>query len=375
MIIHSLKTLNFRNLVDQVVEPGLRFNVFFGANAQGKTNFLEAIYLVACLRSFRANRVRELIRFDEERAVVRARVEGKDLTQELEVEIKPTGRRALVDGKPTRSASSWNLSGGFNVVLFCPDDLQIPRGSPGARRRMLDRAIANLWSGYLSVARDYHKTLLSRNRLLKHHSKAIDRQQLSVYDHQLAELGAKVTAARVRYLKRIGSRFSTVFSEISKTEVEGELAYLAPEEVLEVEDHKGSLVEVLLGQLHESRAEDRARQATSVGPHIHDIDFRLDQKTTRSFGSQGQVRALLLAFKITQILDCFERSGTYPVLLLDDVSSELDPQRNTYLFDFLEKITCQTFLTTTRPELVVIKEKHLYFQVIRGKIQGPISLV
>jgi DNA replication and repair protein RecF len=371
MIIHSLKTLSFRNLVDQIVEPGLRFNVLFGENAQGKTNFLEAIYLVACLRSFRASRVRELIRFGKERAVVRSRVEGGDLTQDLEVEINPTGRRALLDGKPMRSASSWGV--GFNVVLFCPDDLQIPKGSPGARRRMLDRAIANIWSGYITVARDYQKTLTSRNRLLK--QRVIDPQQLTVYDQQLAELGAKVITARVRYLKRIGSRFSEVFSEISKTEVAGALAYLAPEGVLDAKDHKESLREVLLGALHMSRAEDRARQVTSVGPHVHDIDFRLDQKTTRSFGSQGQVRALLLAFKITQILDCFERSGSYPVLLLDDVSSELDPQRNSYLFDFLDKISCQTFLTTTRPELVVMKEKPLYFKVVKGKIAGPISLV
>jgi DNA replication and repair protein RecF len=370
VLVQGIETVSFRNLNDQVVRPGPRFNILAGPNAQGKTNFLEAVYLVACLRSFRAHRTREMIRFGADEATVRARVEAEPgLQRRLEVQLHQRGRRARVDGKGVRSTSTY--LGGLNVVLFSPDDLQIPRGSPGARRQLLDRAIANLWPAYLAICRDYTKALQSRNRVLRQRPRQY-LDLLQVYDQQLAELGAKLVAGRLRYIDAITARFGTVFGEIARSGVEGTLAYLAPEALLEVGSKPTDLARHLRERLRATLKEDLGRQATSVGPQTHDLDFRLDGRTTRSYGSQGQVRTLLLSFKIAQILDTYERLQRYPVLLLDDVSSELDPARNKYLFDFLEEIPCQAFLTTTQARLVALEEKRLDFHVVNGQINGPI---
>ncbi len=369
MRVNRLETVAFRNLADQQVTPGPRFNILSGPNAQGKTNFLEAVYLSACLSSFRAQRTKEMVRFGAEEARVRAEVEIDGVRRELEVQLHGKGRRARVDGKGVRSTSSYVA--GLNVVLFSPDDLQIPRGSPGARRRLLDRAIANLWPAYLALSRDYGKTLQSRNRLLKERPSRL-KELLEVYDQQLAELGAKVMAGRSRYLTAIGARFSEVFAEIVRSGVQGTLDYVAPQQLLMGGDSLAALSTALLEQLRAHHSEDLGRQSTSVGPHHHDLDFRLDGRSTRSYGSQGQVRALLLAFKITQILDSYERVGRYPALLLDDVSSELDAQRTSYLFEFLTEINCQAFLTTTQAQLVLLEKERVDFRVVNGEIKGPI---
>jgi len=370
VLINSIDTTSFRNLANQTVDPGPRFNVLCGANAQGKTNFLEAVYLVACLRSFREQRSGELRRFETQEALVHAVLQLGGVTRELEVRLHPRGRRALVDGKGVRNTAAY-LSSGLNVVLFTPDDVQIPRGSPRERRRLLDRAITNLWPGYLTLARDYQKTLQSRNRILREsvRQRRSMSTMLEVYDQQLCEQGARLTVARMRYLRALAPRVVQVFGEISRTGVDAALLYLAPDSVLEAGSGKeGAVRQALSRLLTQHRSQDRTRQATTVGPHTDDLDFRLDSRSARSVGSQGQHRAMVLAFKVAQIIDAHERLGDYPVLLLDDVSSELDAQRNSYLFDFINKIPCQLFLTTTRRDLVTSLDDRIDFQVVNGKI-------
>ena len=371
MLIRRLETTCFRNLEDQGIEPGPHFNILHGANAQGKTNFLEAACLVSRMRSFRAQRNAEMIRFGEQEARVRARVATGGLERDLEVQISEGSRRVLVDGKGVRSVAK--ATGTLNVVLFSPDDMRLPRGAPGERRKLLDRSIADLWPGYISLARDYQKTLQSRNKLLKEMylrgSWSAAEPLLEVYDGQLADLGAKLVFGRLRYLTAIEEGLTNTFAEISKSGVRGSVRYVAPEALLELkEEGVKSLGQYLSGELRRRRPVDRARQVTTLGPHTHDIDFQIDGRSTRSYGSQGQLRALLLSYKITQIIYSYEKNGEYPVLLLDDVSSELDADRNKYLFDFLKKIECQAFITTTRADLVLLREKRVNFKVVSGQI-------
>ena len=151
MIVQRVETRRFRNLVDQVVEPGARFNVLAGDNAQGKTNFLEAVNLVATLRPFRASRNAEVIAFGAERALVRATIRSMELTRELSVDVGPAGKKVRSDGKAPRS--SVDYLDGLSVVLFTPDDLQVPRGSPGPRRKLLDRSVASVWPTYVEIGR------------------------------------------------------------------------------------------------------------------------------------------------------------------------------------------------------------------------------
>jgi DNA replication and repair protein RecF len=368
VVLERIEAFCFRNLADLRLDLHPRFNLIQGDNAQGKTNLLEAVALLSCLRSFRARRVEELVRFGAERARLKGVVEDGGERTELEVELRAGGRRALVGGKPTRDGAVYLRC--FPTVLFWPEELAVPRGSPAERRRLLDRAVTTVWPGYVTVARSYQRALLSRNRLLRDGLGARGAAALlEVYESQLAELGGKLVAARVRFLRGFEPTFARVFVEISRSGAVGALRYHTRPELEEAGDRVADLGETLGKLYRETRGSDLARKATSIGPHADDLDFLIDDRSTRSFGSQGQLRSLVLAFKIAQILDGFEKLGRYPVLLLDDVSSELDPKRNRYLFEFIEKIEAQTLLTTTLGESLPVPEKRQNFQVVNGEIR------
>ena len=364
MIVGQITTARFRNLADQRIDPGPFLNVVAGDNAQGKTNFLEAVVVLGWLRSFRAMRVGDLVRFGETRAMLRATVDSGDMQRELQVELRQGGRRAWLDGKAVRGGAGY--FGTLQAVVFTPEDLQVPRGGPAERRRLLDRAILTLWPGYLAVGRDYQRTLQSRNRVLRERPGGTC-ELLEVYDQQLAELGAKVVASRLRYLRLIGNSFSTIFGQIMK-KGQGTLRYRTPLPMEEARDSVEELVELMREQLRRKRGVDQLRQTTTSGPHMDDLDFELDGRSLRCFGSQGQVRAAVLAFRLGQVLEAKEKTGAYPVLLLDDVSSELDPERNKYLFDFIGKVSCQTFLTTTRPGLIPRLDNRINFNMLSGQM-------
>ena len=366
MKLERIETAAFRNLADQTVEPHARFNVLYGENAQGKTNFLEAVNLVGTLRAFRARRNVELVRFGEQQAAVRARVRSLSLTRALELRLSQGAKRVLCDGK-TASSSVAYLEG-LSMVLFTPDDLQVPRGSPGPRRKLLDRSVANIWPPYVALCRDYQKVLTSRNRVLKETPRGMQ-DLLEVYDQQLSEMGAAMVAGRLRYLRSIAELLSETFAQIVRSGVRCEAVYVTSDAVAEAGVRIADLTQVLRRQLRQNLTEDLARRSTRLGPHADDLDFHLDGRSTRSFGSQGQVRSVVLALRIAQIRDTHHKLQFHPVLLLDDVSSELDHKRNTYLFDFISEIKCQTFLTTTRPDFVGLEEDRVDFQVVKGSIR------
>ena len=365
MIVRSIETTSFRNLEDQRVTAHPRFNVLSGDNAQGKTNFLESIHLVGTLRPIRASRNAELVRFDQQQAAVRGEVESQGLVRQLELRLAAGSKRVRADGKTPDSLTSY-LSG-LSVVLFTPDDLQVPRGSPGPRRRLLDRAVASVWPAYAALARDYTKVLASRNKVLREVPRGVE-DLLSVYDQQLAGLGARMVAGRRRFLQGLQQLFAETFDSIDRSGVLGELTYVSTPPVMEAGVKIEDLTRVMADQLQQHQRDDLARKATRLGPHADDLDFLLDGRTTRSFGSQGQVRAVVLALRIAQIKNTYDTLGFYPVLLLDDVSGELDRHRNVYLFDFISKIDCQTFLTTTRADLIHLDKDRVDFQVVNGSI-------
>ncbi len=338
MKVLALEATAFRNLAPLVVEPHPRFNVFYGDNGQGKTNLLEAIYLLGTLRSFRAGKTEELIAFGEPQARVRARVERLGTRQLLEVALMPGHKSARVDGKGARAASYF---GGFNVVLFAPEDLRLVRGAPAGRRRFLDRAVFNAQPGHLAAVQTYERVLRSRNALLR--GGRSDATQLEIYDEQLVAAAQPVWSARRALVEALRPHLDQAFAYVTR----GELTLLA-EHVRTVEPA------ALSAQLVRDRARDQARGTTSSGPHTDDLLLMLGQRSAAAFASQGEGRAIVLALKIAEITLLRERLGDWPVLLLDDVSSELDPGRNRLLFDFLARLPGQVFVTTTQPDLVLI---------------------
>jgi DNA replication and repair protein RecF len=358
--LRKLKLADFRNFTaEQIVEFGPRFTVLHGHNGAGKTNVLEALYLVSTLRSFRTSDMRALLRRGCEHA--RVDVEAFDaqlgLSTRLEVRLDRTAnatrRSARIDGKLVRSAV--DFYGRIQAVLFTPEDLEVLRGPPGGRRQFLDRVLFARERTHIADVQAYDKLLRSRNRVLKLDSgemPAAERVRLlDTYDHGLAEVGARIWARRVELVECLRDGFAAAFTQIhardalASGQFESGLRYVA-----RVADPGGELTErrrALASALREHRRRDEAARRTSVGPHLDDLEVTLDGTVAGDIAAQGQARALVLAFKIAELRAARERSGEAPLQLLDDVSSELDPGRSARLFEALAAEVGQCVLTTT----------------------------
>ncbi len=362
MKITALQVEGARNLARVQLEPGPRFNVFHGDNGQGKTNLIETVYVLATLRSFRTARLAELVTLGGTRATMSARVVRADTERRYDVVLEPPRRHVLLDGKPVRPLARY--FGGWNVVLFAPEDLLVARGAPAERRRFLDRAVFARSPAYLGLAQDFDKVLRSRNAVLRQLGEGDRRAaaMLPVYDAQLAPLAVAVSAARRSLVAELAPRFTAGFEAITRTglTVAARLE-TAPELAA------GDPAAVLAG-LQRDQARDVARGSTSLGPHRDDLGFVLEGQPASQYASQGQLRALVLAWKIAELDLLREVHGEPPILLLDDVSSELDDARNLYLFEYLTTHEHQCFITTTHPRHVILTRDRVDHVVAGGVI-------
>lgn len=370
MRIEALVAEGIRNLASLTLQPRERFNVFVGDNGQGKTNLLEAIFVVSTLRSFRTSKLTDLIAFGRPSAKLGARVLKDDLTRVYEVELAMDARKQVrLDGKAVRPLSRY--FGAFNVVVFTPEDLALPRGSPSDRRRFLDRSVFTYSPEYLGIAADYDKVLRSRNAVLKKAGledaagkPAMSRRQLddllAVYDQQLAQLAMATLAARTHYVGQLAPEFRAAFAAITRTHRVAGLRYQ--------QKLACSSVEEMLEQLQQARVKDLATSATQVGPHRDDILLELDGHEAGAFASQGQLRAIMLAWKTAELALLGRTHGDLPILLLDDVSSELDAARNEFLFEHLATLAGQCFITTTDGGHVLVHEDRADFRIQNGQI-------
>jgi DNA replication and repair protein RecF len=344
----SLSCESFRNLSRIVLAPSPSATIAVGENGQGKTNLLEALYYLATLRPLRANTLKELVQF----GAVRARVEGRWLLggaeRVISVEISHGTRTAFVDGKKAASLDAY--FGGVSVVAFTPDDLSIVKGGPDGRRSFLDRSVFNRYPAYLSESRDYARALKARNRLLKEHAPAT---QLGAWDETLARLGARLWTRRRSLLAEVAPLAALAFEKIARIEAKASFRYEPSLDEVDFDATSEAGFQDTLAQALKSRLpRDLERGHTSVGPHVDDVAISLGEHAARQFASQGQSRALVLAWKIAEIENLKAANGFLPLLLLDDVSSELDPERNAYLMRYLAESGAQTLLTTTDAQLV-----------------------
>lgn len=348
MRLLSLSCESFRNLKQVKVTPSPRTTIAVGENGQGKTNLLEALYYLATLKPLRANTLKELVQF----GAGRARVEGRWLLngaeRDIAVEVSHGTRTAFVDGK--RAASLEAYFGGVSVVAFTPDDLAVVKGGPEGRRTFLDRSVFNRFPAYLAESREYAKALKSRNRLLKEDA---PHSHLTVWDETLARVGARLLVRRRALLAEVATRAQAAFAHIGRIEAKATFVYEPSH--LEVDfatASEGGLHAALAKALEQRLARDVERGHTTVGPHVDDLDLSLGDHAARQYASQGQSRALVIAWKVAEIENLKATNGFLPMLLLDDVSSELDPERNAFLMQYLAESGAQTLLTTTDAALV-----------------------
>lgn len=337
--------------------------MFVGDNGQGKTNLLEAIFVVATLRSFRTSRLSDLVGFGRDTARLGARVLKNSLTRVYEVELGVGSRKVRLDGKTVRPLARY--FGAFNVVVFTPEDLALPRGAPGDRRRFLDRGVFNLDPMYLAIASDYDKVLRTRNSVLRQAGQgALGGKQvgelLDVYDEQLAMLAVSTIEARVRFTTMLAPELRAAFAAITRTSRVASMRYAS--KILDA-----TAADIVL-QLRASRPRDLAAQSTQLGPHRDDIVLELDGREAGSFASQGQLRAIMLAWKTGELVILGRAHGDSPILLLDDVSSELDATRNEYLFEHLATLAGQCFITTTHSAHVLLHHQRADYRIENGRI-------
>ena len=351
MQLHSAAVRDFRNIHSADLEFSPQFTCFLGPNGQGKTNTIEALYLVAALRPLRNVTRKALIRAGASEAEIKVRVshERTGLLHDLGIALRGSARVLTKDEK---RCDATQFLGHAVAVAFTPDDLQLAKGGPDARRRFLDRALLNVRPSYLSSALRYQKAVKDRNRLLV--EEAAD-ATVDAFDAILAKEGATITCARFDYTSTLTTRVQTRFSEIARPAPALTLTYASSLLGLVSQVEKGAVEDVFRAELARRRDRDRRRKTTSIGPHLDDLVFSLDAQPLRDRASQGQHRALILALKLAQITHLTEQLGEPPVLFLDDMSSELDEERSRQLFEAVRQLRGQVVLTSTDDAKTVLE--------------------
>lgn len=357
MIIKSIELKNFRNYEELNLNLDGGTNILYGDNAQGKTNILESIYVSGTTKSHKGSRDKEMIRFGEDEAHIRTMVEKNQMSYQIDMHLKKNRSKGIaINGVPIRKASE--LFGVLNMVFFSPEDLNIIKNGPSERRRFLDSEICQLDKIYLSDLTKYNKVLNQRNKLLKDMVFHPDLENtLSVWDMQLISYGRRIISRRRRFVEELNEIVRGIHESISGGREQLTLTYEPDIEEAFFED-----------ELNRAKEKDRKYCSTFVGPHRDDISFFIGDIDIRKFGSQGQQRTSALSLKLSEIELVKRCIHDTPVLLLDDVLSELDSNRQNYLLNSIHDI--QTVITCTGLDEFVRNRFQIdkIFEVISGTV-------
>lgn len=365
MRVCSISLDGFRNYTQFSAQFSPGVNVIWGENAQGKTNLLEGIYLNAMARSFKTSRDKDLIRFGEEFCRIHTISEAYDEELETEILVTKAGKKSIkIDG--VKASKTSQLLERIYIVIFSPEDLKIVKDEPEKRRRFIDRELCQIKPGYYSDLSDYKKVLKQRNMYLK--EREIDPAVLGIWDYELARYGSRIIRRREEFIKRISEISSDIHDRISgglenlTIHYEANVAYSGPDST-EAEFYK---------ILEHSRDDDIRNRTTGHGPHKDDLKIEANSIDLRKFGSQGQQRTAALSLKLSEIRLIEAETGEKPILLLDDVLSELDNERQSYLISSLGEN--QMFITTADISGKVIRSmpEGKVFQIKQGTIESEI---
>jgi|SRR5690625_55599 len=346
MHIEQLKLKNYRNYDQLDISFNNKVNVIIGENAQGKTNLMEAIYVLAFTRSYRTPRERELIQWEKEYAKIEGMIEKKNRVIPLEIVISNMGKKAKLNRLEQQRLSDY--IGAMNVVMFAPEDLTLVKGSPQIRRRFIDMELGQIQPKYIYHLGQYQKVLKQRNRLLKQIQLRGKKQDqliiLQVLTEQLVEHATSLLQRRFLFIKLLRKWAIPIHYEISRKLEKLEIMYLPSIDVSE-DTTKEKIETTYLNKFEEVQQNEIDRGTTLIGPHRDDLAFYINHKDVKIFGSQGQQRTTSLSIKLAEIDLIFNEIGEYPILLLDDVLSELDDYRQSHLLSSIQG-KVQTFVST-----------------------------
>lgn len=357
MYIESLELKNFRNYSDLSIKLDKGTNILYGDNAQGKTNVLESVYLCGTTKSHKGSKDKEMIHFEEDESHIRMYVNKDNSSYKIDMHLKKNKPKGIaINGIPIKKAKE--LFGIVNIVFFSPEDLNIIKNGPSERRRFIDLELCQLNKLYLIELSNYNKILNQRNKLLKdlYFNPGLIKT-LDIWDEQLVSYGNKVIAMRKEFIEELNDIIHDIHQNLTGDK---ELIELRYESNVEPDD--------FLGELNKSRDKDCKYKTTSVGPHRDDMAVNVNQVDIRKYGSQGQQRTAALSLKLSEIYLVEKIIKDKPILLLDDVLSELDHNRQNYLLNSIHEI--QTIITCTGLDDFVNNRFKInkLFKVIEGNV-------
>lgn len=353
MWIKKIKIKNFRNYEIEEINLEKNINIFYGQNAQGKTNIIESIFLCSLGKSFRTKKDKEMIKLNEQNAVVEVEYEKSDRDGKIKIEIG-NKKNIYLNGIKIKKLSE--LLGNLNIVIFTPDDINILKGGPQNRRRFLDIMISQLRPNYMHILNLYIKTMEQRNNYLRQiKEEHKDENLLEIWDEKLAEYAIKIYEYRKEFIEKIIKKLDIIHKNITNGEEQIELEY-----VTECDSK-----EKYLKLLKERRKLDIIKGFTTKGVHRDDFMIYINKKDIKIFGSQGQNRTAMLSLKLAELQVIYDEIGEYPILLLDDFMSELDKTRRK---NFLENIEGTQVIITGTEKLDIENLEYLEYNVSNGKV-------
>ncbi len=356
MYIDSIELKDFRNYEELKLKLNRGTNIFYGNNAQGKTNLLEAVYMGGTSKSHRSSGDRETIRFGKDEAHIKINFTRRDVPQRIDMHIKKNKSKGIaLNGIPIKRASE--LFGIINIIFFSPEDLAIIKNGPSERRRFIDMELCQLNKIYVHDLISYNSILRQRNKLLKEYYDPKDSLMLDIYDEQLCDFGKRIIASRDKFIKRLNSIIREKHHMLTGGREELSIFY-----------EKNTDEEAFESELKRSRASDIRQHTSLTGPHRDDIRFIINDIDIRHFGSQGQQRTAALSLKLSEIELVEELTNDTPVLLLDDVLSELDSERQKFLLNAIKNV--QTLISSTGTDEFINNNFHMdeIFYVNSGKV-------
>lgn len=357
MIIESIELKNYRNYNELHMNFDEGTNILYGDNAQGKTNILESIYVCCTTKSHRGSKDREMIHFKEDESHIKLQIRKRDVPYRIDMHLKKNKTKGVaINGIPIRKASE--LFGIVNVVFFSPEDLNLIKNGPAERRKFIDLELCQLNRLYVHSLVSYNRILMQRNKLLKDlYFKPEFEETLDIYDLQLVQFGAELIKYRGEFITQLNGIIYDIHRKLS-----------GDKENLKIIYDPNTSVEQFEACLSKNRKQDMKQKTTLTGPHRDDIGFYLDDIDIRRFGSQGQQRTAALSLKLAEIELVKLLVKDYPILLLDDVLSELDGHRQNHLLSAINNI--QTLITCTGLEDFVNNRFQIdkIFHVVEGTV-------
>ena len=343
MILKELELKNYRNYEDLNLNFSPNINIFYGDNAEGKTNILESIYVLAITKSHRINIDKHLIKEGLQATKITGKIEVNKETKKFEMLINTKGKSAKINNITIKKIS--NYISNFNVIMFYPSDLDLIKGNPSSRRKFLNIEIAQIDNKYLSTLNEYNLLVKNRNEYIKNKKhEELDLNYLSIINEQIAKKGAIIYQKRNKFIENLNKKAENIYKTIFQ---EGNLS-VEYKTNIDIKDYTDliNIKDLFYKKLNSNIKRDLFLGMTTNGPHRDEIIFYIDGKDVRLHASQGQQRIIIVCLKLGEIELFKESTGEYPILLLDDIFSELDEKKKNNIIKYIQK-DIQTFITTT----------------------------